>query len=137
MARMHEKARFLVPPTSADLVALATEALETIPEKWRRHVDNVVIKVEDFADPGTLHGLEIKSPLNLLGLYEGVPMIGKSLSHVLHDMDRIFLYRCPIVAYCYRTGDDLFDVVRHVLIHEIGHHFGLSDEDIERIEAEA
>ena len=81
--------------------------------------------------------MECESPFDLLGLYAGVDMGRKSVTEVAENVDMIFLYRRPILDYWCESGDDLVDVVRHVLIHEIGHHFGLSDEDMERIEAGA
>ena len=73
----------------------------------------------------------------LLGLYQGVSMMERGAGHVANDIDRIFLYRRPILDYWCESGEDLPHIVRHVLIHEIGHHFGLSDDDMEAIEAKA
>jgi predicted Zn-dependent protease with MMP-like domain len=69
-----------------------------------------------------------------MGLYRGVDLSRKSVSDVAHDVDMIFLYRRPLLDYWCESGEDLTHLIRHVLIHEIGHHFGLSDEDMERIE---
>jgi len=79
--------------------------------------------------------LSVEEPFDLLGLYRGVHLLHKSLADAPQDVDIIFLYRRPILDYWCETGEELMDVVRHVLIHEIGHHFGFSDEDMERIEA--
>jgi predicted Zn-dependent protease with MMP-like domain len=79
----------------------------------------------------------LDSRFDLLGLYRGVALPLKSVSDPLPDIDMIYLYRRPILDYWYDTGGDLFDIVRHVLIHEIGHHFGFSDADMERIENSA
>ena len=76
-----------------------------------------------------------KSEFDILGLYSGIPFGEAGIVGVRQDVDRIFLYRRPILDYWCETGDDLSHVVRHVLVHEIGHHFGLSDDDMERIEA--
>jgi predicted Zn-dependent protease with MMP-like domain len=76
----------------------------------------------------------LDSPFDLLGLYRGVALPLKSVSDPRPDIDMIFLYRRPILDYWCESGDDLFELVRHVLIHEIGHHFGFSDADRERIE---
>lgn len=81
--------------------------------------------------------MELESPFDLLGLYRGVSMLHKSVSDPVPHMDMIFLYRRPILDLWCETGDDLLHIVRHVLIHEIGHHFGLSDDDMERLEEEA
>ena len=128
---------FTVPPGLADMEAIARAALATIPEELRRHVGDVVIRVEEFPDEETEADMELDSPFDLLGLYRGVSLDRKSVHDVRHDVDMIFLYRRPILDYWSETGEDLISIVRHVLIHEIGHHFGLSDEDMERIEEQA
>jgi predicted Zn-dependent protease with MMP-like domain len=137
MAHVHDIERYSTPPTVADLEAVAREAYAGVPAQLRRFVENVVIQVEDFPDDDTMEALECDSPFDLLGLYRGVDLTQKSVLDTPEDIDRIFLYRRPILDYWCETGEDLTHVVRHVLIHEIGHHFGLSDEDMERIEAEA
>ena len=137
MAQMHDVGRFTTPPDLADLEAQAREAFATIPGELRQQLGDVAIQVEDFPDDETLEEMECESPFDLLGLYRGVDMVRKSVADVPEDVDMIFLYRRPILDYWCETGDDLVSVVRHVLIHEIGHHFGLSDDDMERLEAEA
>ncbi|TVR81814.1 MAG: metallopeptidase family protein [Rhodospirillales bacterium] len=124
------------PPTLDDLEAMAAEALQTIPEALRRHTADVVIRVEDFPDEETEAEMGLESPFDLLGLYRGVALQHKSISAPCDDVDMIFLYRRPILDYWCETGEDLAHIVRHVLIHEIGHHFGFSDDDMERIERE-
>jgi predicted Zn-dependent protease with MMP-like domain len=96
-----------------------------------------VIRVEDFPDDETLEDMECETPFDLLGLYRGVDLSRKSVLDTPEDLDLVFLYRRPILDYWCEVGEDLTHVVRHVLIHEIGHHFGLSDDDMERIEAQA
>ncbi|HYG89728.1 MAG TPA: metallopeptidase family protein [Azospirillum sp.] len=125
---------FTVPPSLADLETMADEALGTIPEPLRRHVRNVLIRVEDFPDEETERDMELESPFDLLGLYRGVDLTRQSVSDVRTSVDAIFLYRRPILDYWCETGEDLYGIVRHVLIHEIGHHFGFSDDDMDRIE---
>jgi predicted Zn-dependent protease with MMP-like domain len=126
--------RFARPPSLDDLEAIGREALATIPAELRRHVRNVVIRVEEFPDEDTEEEMELESPFDLLGLYRGVSLHRKSTLATPQDLDMIFLYRRPILDYWCETGEDLAALVRHVLIHEIGHHFGLSDEDMERLE---
>ena len=123
-------------PDLAAIDAIANEALATIPGPLRHHLGEVVIQVRDFPDNETLDEMECESPFDLLGLYSGVSIDRKSVNDVPHDVDMIFLYRRPILEYCDETGEDLAAVVRHVMIHEIGHHFGFSDEDMDRIEAQ-
>ncbi|HLJ64085.1 MAG TPA: metallopeptidase family protein [Stellaceae bacterium] len=101
-----------------------------------RHVGPLVIRVEEFPDEETERAMDLESPFDLLGLYRGVALPHKSGTHPGPLPDQVFLYRRPILDYWCETGEDLAAVVRHVLIHEIGHHFGFSDEDMERIEAE-
>ncbi len=117
---------FSTAPTQEDFEAIAAEALATIPEEFRRHVGNVRIQIDDFPSDEVEQEMELDTPFDLLGL-----------GHVANDIDRIFLYRRPILDYWCESGEDLPHIVRHVLIHEIGHHFGLSDDDMEAIEAKA
>ncbi len=122
------------PPGLEDIEALARLALATIPAELRLHAANLVIRVEDFVDEETEDELGLDSPYELLGLYRGVSLNNKSISVSSEDVDMVFLYRRPILDYWCETGEDLADLVRHVLIHEIGHHFGMSDDDMEAIE---
>ena len=124
------------PPSLADIHAIAMEALVTIPERLRRRAHGVVIRVEDFPDSDTEREMGLESPFDLLGLYRGVSLDRKSVSDTPDDLDMVFLYRRPLLDYWCETGGDIAHIVRHVLIHEIGHHFGLSDADMERIEEE-
>lgn len=122
-----------MPPGTEVIVALAERALAAIPAPLARHVQGVGIVVEDMADDETLDAMEIESGWDLSGLYRGVPLIHRSQSDVVSQPDMIFLYRLPILLEWIETGEDLFRLVRHVLIHEIAHHFGFSDDEIEAI----
>ena len=124
-------------PTLGDIEAIAAEAFATIPQALAQHVTDVVIHVVDFPDDETLAALDLESPFDLLGLYQGISLDQKSVADTLTDIDRIYLYRRPLLDYWCDAGEDLYHVVRHVLIHEIGHHFGFSDDDMEAIEAHA
>ena len=123
-----------LPPSLADLEELSRRALDTIPRRLKRHLGPLVIRVEEFPDEETKEAMGLDSPFDILGLYRGVALSHKSISDPLPDLDMVFLYRRPILDYWCETGEDLASVVRHVLIHEIGHHFGFSDEDMARIE---
>ena len=123
-----------LPPSLADLEELARRALDTIPHRLKQHLGPVVIRVEEFPDEETEEAMGLESPFDILGLYHGVALPDKSVSDPRPDLDIVFLYRRPILDYWCESGEDLARVVRHVLIHEIGHHFGFSDEDMARIE---
>jgi predicted Zn-dependent protease with MMP-like domain len=124
----------ILPPSLEDLEALANEGLKTIPEVLRRHVRDVVIQVQDFPDEDTERDMDLETPFDLLGLYRGVDLTRQSVSDVRSEPDMIFLYRRPLLDFWCDSGEDLAHVVRHVLIHEIGHHFGFSDDDMEALE---
>ena len=125
------------PPSLADLEQLAADAFATIPSELARFVEGVGIRVVDFPDDETVTEMDLESPFDLLGLYHGVSLNRKSVGASAEDVDLIFLYRRPLLEYWCETGEDLAGLVRHVLIHEIGHHFGFSDEDMETLEAQA
>lgn len=126
--------RFTTPPDMAELEAIATVELDRIPAALRRHLGTVLIRMEDFPDEETEEEMELESPFDLLGLYRGVALPYRSVMDVRTGPDMIFLYRRPILDYWCETGQDLRAIVRHVLIHEIGHHFGFTDEEMAQIE---
>ena len=125
-----------LPQSLGDLDELAQRALDTIPRRLKQHLGPVVIRVEEFPDEETEETMGLDSPFDILGLYRGVALPQKSINDPRPDLDMVFLYRRPILDYWCETGEDLTRIVRHVLIHEIGHHFGFSDEDMARIEEE-
>jgi predicted Zn-dependent protease with MMP-like domain len=127
---------FTVAPSLADLEALAEQALATLPLVFLARTNNIAIHVVDFPDEETEEEMDLDSPFDLMGLYRGVDLPHQSVQDIRTNLDAIFLYRRPLLDYWCESGEDLSHIVRHVLIHEIGHHFGLSDEDMERIEAE-
>ncbi|MGB0684445.1 MAG: metallopeptidase family protein [Magnetovibrionaceae bacterium] len=125
--------------TAPDLIALerlADQALLDLPEAFRTFAQGLTIRVEDFPADDVVQEMKLESAFDLLGLYQGVPLNAKSLSDTPEDLDRVFLYRRPILDYWAESGETLEHLVRHVLIHEIGHHFGLSDDDMHAIEEE-
>lgn len=127
---------FTVPPSADDIAELAERALAAIPARLARHVDSVGIAVEDMADDETLEEMEIESGWDLTGLYRGTPLIRRSIDDVARQPDLIFLYREPILLEWIETGEDLYRLVRNVLVHEVAHHFGFSDAEIEALEQE-
>jgi len=124
------------PPSIADLETIAAAAFAEVPEELRRYAVDVAIRVEDFPDEDTERDMELESPFDLLGLYQGIAIPSKSVADAQAAIDIILLFRRPILDYWCETGEDLTSLVRHVLIHEIGHHFGFSDDDMERLEEE-
>jgi len=115
---------------------MAEDALAAIPAELRAMVRGTAILVEEVAEDDVVEAMGLDSPWELTGLYRGVPLTEKASGDVADEPDTILLYREPILLEWIETGEDLFALVRNVLIHEIGHHFGLSDEDIARLEAE-
>ncbi|HVG81029.1 MAG TPA: metallopeptidase family protein [Methylomirabilota bacterium] len=134
---MPERARTAHPPSAEEMVKIAEAALAGLPEPFLKQLKNVAIRVEEFADDQTLAEMGIDNPFDLTGLYHGVPLIHQSVSDVRAMPEMIYLYRQPILAEWCESDEDLAWLVRHVLIHEIGHHFGYSDEELEAIEAAA
>lgn len=126
--------KFSTAPLLDDLEAIARTAFDTLPETFRTLTTGIVFRVDDFPDPETVMEMGLQSPFDLMGLYSGVP-VGEKDGSTMPAVDMIFLYRRPLLDYWCETEEDLPHLVRHVLIHEIGHHFGLSDDDMERIEA--
>lgn len=120
---------------AAHFEKLVEEAFEGLPDEFREACKGVAIRAEPLPDAETLAALELTNPYQLLGLYHGVSLARKSVFDLPMQPDMVFIYRLPIIAYARAEGYALRDVVRHVLIHEIGHHFGLSDADMEAIEA--
>ena len=125
------------PPDAAAFEAFANKVVSELPEVFRRHLDGVVIRIEDLPDDETIRVMDLGSPYDLLGLYRGIDVGHKEQAGVAPLNDTIFLYRKSILLYRLETGQRLDAVVQHVLIHEIGHHFGLSDDDMDRIERSA
>ncbi len=124
------------PPTAEQIAALADHALAAIPPRLLRHLQGVAIAVEEMPDEEMLNGLGLESPWELTGLYSGRPLTLRSVDDTVTLPDRIYLYRQPILLEWIETDVDLHDLVRNVIVHEIAHHFGFSDADIEAIESE-
>ncbi len=125
-------------PSLDEFETLGREALAGLPEQFRSLCDDVQISVADFAGQEVLQSLGLSSPYDLLGLFEGIGMAqGASELRTGQMPNRIWLYRRAILEYWIEHEDSLDSIISHVLIHEIGHHFGLSDADMEAIEAQA
>lgn len=121
-------------PTAEAIEAIARDVIARLPAAFVAHLGDVVLIVEEFADEETLAALGIAHPLDLTGLYHGRPVGEKSSMDSGGLPDRIHLYRRAILDECVETGVRLDDLVAHVTIHEIGHHFGLSDDDMHALE---
>ena len=126
---------FGLAPSLDEIEALARMALARLPEAFRVHLGEVLVRVEDFADAETLAALGIDDPFDLTGLYEGVPVGDKSIGASGALPDRIRLFREPILDEWIARGDESLEhLVAHVLVHEVGHHFGLSDDAMHALE---
>ncbi|MFT3976029.1 MAG: metallopeptidase family protein [Sphingomonas bacterium] len=121
-------------PSADAIEAHARRVIARLPAQFRAYLDDVVLAVEEYADDETLAAMGIEHPLDLTGLYHGRPIGEKSSMDSGMLPDRIFLYRQAILAEWCETGVRLDDLVAHVTIHEIGHHFGLSDDDMHALE---
>jgi predicted Zn-dependent protease with MMP-like domain len=129
--------RAVKAPSLSDLEVLARSVFAGLPAKFRALCEGLVIQVEDFAPDEVLDDLDIESEFDLMGLFQGVGLPFRSESAPVQMPNMVWLYRLPIVVYWAEHDETLGAVVAHVLVHEIGHHFGLSDEDMERIEKAA
>ena len=125
------------PPTADEIEAIARATLKALPEPFSQSLDDVVLLVEDFADDETLEAMGIDDPFELSGIYEGVPLTERSVDQSGTLPERIRLFRRPLLDEWAGSDDTLDHLVAHVLIHEVGHHFGLSDDDMDDIEREA
>ena len=125
-------------PSLVDIEDLAAQAFARLPATFRRLCEGVAIRVEDFPDDDTLRDMECESPFDLLGLFRGIGLAqGSATFETGQFPNMVWLYRRPILDYWAEHDEMLGHLVAHVLVHEIGHHFGLSDADMEAIEAAA
>ena len=121
-------------PTLDDIEILAREAFAGLPAEFRALTGEIVFMVQDFPDDDVIDDMELESPFDILGLFQGPDLASREGASASHHQTMIFLYRRPILDYWSEHEEPLGHIVRHVLIHEIGHHFGLSDDDMESIE---
>jgi predicted Zn-dependent protease with MMP-like domain len=121
-------------PDAATMEHVARRAVAEMPDLFREQLRGVAIHVEEFADPATLRSLDIGTPWGLLGVYQGRPITEQSIWEVATMPARIRLFRQPMLAEWHRIGGNLHDLIVHVLVHEVGHHFGYSDAEMEAID---
>ncbi len=125
-------------PSLADFDTLARQAFDAMPAALRGRCGDVIVQVEEFADEEILDAMEIEDPFELTGLYQGVDLTRKSVSEPAPEPDLVYLYRRPILDEWIERGDvGLAELITHVLIHEIGHHFGFSDDDMDALQEQA
>ena len=129
--------RPLKAPSLGEFEALAIEAYSRLPERFRTRCEGVVVQVEDYATDEVLSDMGIESELDLMGLFQGVGLPFQSDSDPQQMPNMVWLYRVPILLYWAEHDETLGAIITHVLVHEIGHHFGLSDDDMEEIERSA
>ncbi|MFO0993166.1 MAG: metallopeptidase family protein [Hyphomicrobiales bacterium] len=128
----------LTAPSLADFESLADAAWRRLPEEFRRLCDDLVIRIEDFPTEDVLRSLGAESEFDIMGLFQGVGLAHGGEAQISGQMpNMVFLYRRPILDYWAEHEETLGKIVTHVLVHEIGHHFGFSDEDMYRLEDEA
>jgi len=125
----------LKAPSLADMEVMAHEMFERLPEHFRTMCEGVIIRVDDFPTEEVLDQLHAESEFDLLGLFQGTGVPFRSNDDLPRLPNMIWLYRRPILDYWAEHDESLGHIVRHVLIHEIGHHFGMSDDDMAAIEA--
>jgi predicted Zn-dependent protease with MMP-like domain len=124
-------------PSLAEMETMAHEVFARLPKTFRDLCEGVIIRVDDFPTEEVLNEMGAESEFDLLGLFQGVGLPFRSEGDIARLPNMIWLYRRPILDYWAEHDESLGHIVRHVLIHEIGHHFGLSDADMEAIEAAA
>lgn len=121
-------------PSLDQIEILAREALDSLPEEFRALTGDLLFLVQDFPDDEVVKDMELENPYEILGLFYGHDLAERDGALQPSSPTMIFLYRRPILDYWAEEGESLDHIVRHVLVHEIGHHFGLSDEQMEAIE---
>ena len=129
--------QFGTPPSAEEIEEIARTALRSLPAPFADSLGEIHLLVEDFADDETLAAMSIEDPFELTGLYEGVPLTERSVEQSGSLPDRIRLFRAPLLDEWAAGDDTLEHLIAHVVIHEVGHHFGLSDDHMHALEEAA
>ncbi|MGN6572802.1 MAG: metallopeptidase family protein [Pseudolabrys sp.] len=137
MTGFADRWRAAAPPSLAEIEALARDAYAKLPAEFRAMCQDLVIRVEDFPTDEVIESMDLESEFDLLGLFQGIGLPFQSEMAPAHMPNMIWLYRRPILDYWAEHEDSLSAIVTHVLVHEIGHHFGFSDDDMDAIEQAA
>jgi predicted Zn-dependent protease with MMP-like domain len=118
-------------PDLADIYSMGYKALTDLPKKYQPFLKSLVVRVENFPNANTLQNLQLSDRYDLLGLYKGTPLPQKTLNNTTNVPDIIYLYRCPLIRYARENREPVDVLVNHIMIHEIGHHFGFTDEEMD------
>ncbi len=137
MGQLHNIERFTTPPEISDIESLAREAYAHMPDELRDVASQLKIEVQDFPSEYMMEAMDCETPFEILGLYQGVDRrsMTQQSRELNEEKDTVFLFRRPILDFWCENGEDLNQVVRHVLIHEIGHYFGMSEDDMDKMES--
>ena len=128
----------MTAPSLEDFEVMADDAFQHLPETFRKMCGDVIIRMEDFPDEDVIEAMDLETPFDILGLFHGRGLTeAGAVPETGEPPNMIWLYRRPILDYWAENDETLGAVITHVLVHEIGHHFGLSDADMEKIEAQA
>ena len=135
MGQLHNVERFTTPPEISDIESLARESYAHMPDELRDVASQIKIEVQEFPSEYMMEAMDCETPFEMLGLYQGVDRKSPTERDLSEEKDTVFLFRRPILDFWCENGEDLSQVVNHVLLHEIGHYFGISDDDMEQMES--
>ncbi len=135
MGQLHNVERFTTPPEISDIESLARESYAHMPDELRDVASQIKIEVQEFPSEYMMEAMDCETPFEMLGLYQGVDRNNPTDRDLSEEKDTVFLFRRPILDFWCENGEDLSQVINHVLLQEIGHYFGISDDDMEQMES--
>ncbi|MEH6629276.1 MAG: metallopeptidase family protein [Halopseudomonas aestusnigri] len=135
MGQLHNVERFTTPPEISDIESLARESYAHMPDELRDVASQIKIEVQEFPSEYMMEAMDCETPFEMLGLYQGVDRKNPTDRDLSEEKDTVFLFRRPILDFWCENGEDLSQVINHVLLQEIGHYFGISDDDMEQMES--